>query len=99
MPSLSSPESNWDWRDLRGDVVRHVLGFFIGEASVDPSGQSPTPCALAAAVTTDPPCAIAELTAAHSRPHDGRPRRLRTPTDPDADEPRPGHGSMAKRES
>ena len=27
----SSPESNWDWRDLRRDVIRQVLGFFIGE--------------------------------------------------------------------
>ncbi len=51
----SSPESNWDWRDLRRDVIRQVLGFFIGETPVDPFGQSPTPSALAAAVATGPP--------------------------------------------
>jgi hypothetical protein len=51
----SSPESNWDWRDPRRDAIRQVLGFFIGEEPVDPSGQSPTPCALAAALATGPP--------------------------------------------
>jgi hypothetical protein len=34
----SSPESNWDWRDLRRDAIRQVLGFFIGEPPVDPFG-------------------------------------------------------------
>ena len=35
--SASSPESNWDWRDLS----RQVLGFFIGEPPVDPFGEAP----------------------------------------------------------
>jgi hypothetical protein len=39
----SSPESNWDWRDLRRDVIRQVLGFFIGEPPVNPFAQSPAP--------------------------------------------------------
>jgi hypothetical protein len=47
----SSPESNWDWRDLRRDAIRQVLTFFIGEAPVDPFAQSPTSCAAA----TGPP--------------------------------------------
>jgi hypothetical protein len=37
----SSPESNWDWRDLSRDVIRQVLGFFIGEPPVDPFGAAP----------------------------------------------------------
>ena len=47
----SSPESNWDWRDLRRDAIRQVLGFFIGEPPVDPFAQSPTSCTAA----TGPP--------------------------------------------
>ena len=47
----SSPESNWDWRDLRREVIRQVLGFFIGEPPVDPFAQSPASCAPA----TGPP--------------------------------------------
>ena len=37
----SSPESNWDWRDLSLEVIRQVLGFFIGEPPVDPFGAAP----------------------------------------------------------
>jgi hypothetical protein len=47
----SSPESNWDWRDLRRDAIRQVLGFFIGEPPVDPFAPSPAVCAAA----TGPP--------------------------------------------
>jgi hypothetical protein len=47
----SSPESNWDWRDLGRDAIRQVLGFFIGEPPVDPSAPSPATCAVA----TGPP--------------------------------------------
>jgi hypothetical protein len=42
----SSPESNWDWRDLSRVVIRQVLGFLIGEPPVDPFG---------AALATGPP--------------------------------------------
>ena len=37
----SSPESNWDWRDLSRKVIRQVFGFFIGEPPVDPFGTAP----------------------------------------------------------
>jgi hypothetical protein len=37
----SSPESNWDWRDLSRVVIRQVLGFLIGEPPVDPFGAAP----------------------------------------------------------
>ena len=37
----SSPESNWDWRDLSRNVIRQVLGFLIGEPPVDPFGAAP----------------------------------------------------------
>jgi hypothetical protein len=47
----SSPESNWDWRDLARDAIRQVLGFFIGEPPVDPFAPSPASCAVA----TGPP--------------------------------------------
>jgi hypothetical protein len=55
----SSPESNRDWRVLRRDVIRQVLGFFIGEPPVDPFAQSPASCAPAtrAALTTPRPIA------------------------------------------
>ena len=45
----SSPESNWDWRDLRRDAIRQVLGFLIGEPPVDPF------CAPTAPLATGPP--------------------------------------------
>jgi hypothetical protein len=47
----SSPVSNWDWRDLRREVIRQVLGFFIGEEPVDPFAQSLASCPAA----TGPP--------------------------------------------
>jgi hypothetical protein len=47
----SSPESNWDWRDLRRDAIRQVFGFLIGETPVDPLALSPAPYAAA----TGPP--------------------------------------------
>jgi hypothetical protein len=37
----SSPESNWDWRDLSRNAIRQVLGFLIGEPPVDPFGTAP----------------------------------------------------------
>jgi len=30
------PDSTWDWLRLKRDEIRQVLGFFIGEAPVDP---------------------------------------------------------------
>ena len=48
-------DSTWDWLQLKRDELRQVLGFFIGEPPVDPSGQSPTSSAPAAALATGPP--------------------------------------------
>ncbi len=44
--------STWDWLHLKRDEIRQVLGFFIGEAPVNPFGQSP---AHGAAPATGPP--------------------------------------------
>jgi hypothetical protein len=49
------PGSNWDWMELGREAVRKVLGFFIGEAPVDPFAPSAAPCLAAAAVATGPP--------------------------------------------
>ena len=40
--------SNWDWLRLKRDAARQVLGFFIGEAPVDPLEPE-------AAIATGPP--------------------------------------------
>ena len=48
-------DSTWDWLRLKRNELRQVLGFFIGEPPVDPSGQSPTSCAPAATLATGPP--------------------------------------------
>jgi hypothetical protein len=42
-------DSTWDWLRLKRDEIRQVLGFFIGEAPVDPFS------APAAALATGPP--------------------------------------------
>ena len=48
-------DSTWDWLQLKRDELRQVLGFYIGEEPVDPSDQSPTSTAPAAALATGPP--------------------------------------------
>jgi hypothetical protein len=47
--------STLDWLHLKRDEIRQVLGFFIGEAPVDPFDQSPASCANGAALATGPP--------------------------------------------
>jgi hypothetical protein len=42
------PGSNWDWVRMKHDVIRQILGFFIGEPPVNP-------LELAAAIATGPP--------------------------------------------
>ena len=37
------PGSNWNWLHQKRDVVRQVLGFFIGEPPVDPFAQAAAP--------------------------------------------------------
>jgi len=65
----SSPESNWDWRDLRREVIRQVLGFFIGEEPVDPFAQHHAP---------RPPARPDRSQIAITRPDSGQPRRVAT---------------------
>ncbi len=48
-------DSTWDWLRLKRDEIRQVLGFFIGEAPVNPFAQSPAPCLPPAALATGPP--------------------------------------------
>ncbi len=48
-------DSTWDWLRLKRDELRQVLGFFIGEAPVDPFDQLPASCAHGAAPATGPP--------------------------------------------
>ena len=43
---IQEQDSTWDWLQLKRDAVRQTLGFFIGEAPVDP---------FAAALATGPP--------------------------------------------
>jgi hypothetical protein len=47
------PDSDWSWADATRDLIRQVLGFFIGEPPVDPFADAPTPGT--AAVATGPP--------------------------------------------
>jgi hypothetical protein len=49
------PGSIWDWRQLKRDAIRQILGFFIGEPPVDPFGQSPIPGVPATVLATGPP--------------------------------------------
>jgi hypothetical protein len=46
-------DSDWTWTDVTRDLIRQVLGFFIGEDPVDPFADSPTP--FTAALATGPP--------------------------------------------
>ena len=48
-------DSTWDWLRLKRDELRQALGFFIGEAPVDPFDQLPASCAHGAAPATGPP--------------------------------------------
>jgi hypothetical protein len=47
--------SNWDWLRLKRDGLRRVLGFFIGDGTVDSLDPSAAPCAPVAAAATGPP--------------------------------------------
>jgi hypothetical protein len=47
--------SNWDWQKMGRDALRRMLGFFIGEAGVDPLDPAPVVGAMAAAGATGPP--------------------------------------------
>jgi hypothetical protein len=46
--------SNWDWQGMGREALRRVLGFFIGEATDDPSNPQPEPYAPAAAAAPVP---------------------------------------------
>jgi len=48
------PTQGWDWSNLRRQMVRQALGFFIGEPPVLPL-PLPPPGAPAAAIATGPP--------------------------------------------
>src|SRR6185437_15561011 len=54
-PATARLDSTWDWLQLKRDAVGRIFGFFIGEAPVDPFGQSPTPAAPATALATAQP--------------------------------------------
>ncbi len=49
----SHPAPGWNWSDLRREIVRQALGFFIGEQPVIPFTPSAAPAPAAAA--TRPP--------------------------------------------
>ena len=49
------PCGNRGLPDWQREAIRRVLGFFIGEASPDPSRRSPPVCIQAAAAATGPP--------------------------------------------
>lgn len=49
------PGSDWSWINATREMIRKVLGFFVGEEPVDPFDQATTPCVPGAALATGPP--------------------------------------------
>jgi hypothetical protein len=49
------PGSDWSWEQITRDGLRRVLGFFVGEAPVDPFGLAPGPDLATAAGRPDRP--------------------------------------------